>query len=148
MPLDPSSVTTAHHTISSQRHVTSNTRPTMIFALAAILPAFIGSAAATQYFNTGVHCGTTADATLSDCQALVNDQGIWDAGEYLQYPSSWGLVDVCGAHHQLGTPTISARTPTSSRPAACLLLRTTSRATATAGTSDPSVPLSITPGLI
>ena len=43
--------------------------------------AFAGPAVATNYLNTGVHCGTTADATLSDCQALLNEQGIWDAGE-------------------------------------------------------------------
>lgn len=74
-------------TLPPHPHTTSSTvdpcQPpsNMMLALAALLPAFIGSAAATQYFNTGVHCGTSADATLSDCQALVNDQGIWDAGK-------------------------------------------------------------------
>ncbi|ESK88845.1 hypothetical protein Moror_17067 [Moniliophthora roreri MCA 2997] len=29
--------------------------------------------------EVGVHCGTTSDATLSDCQALVNDQAAWNA---------------------------------------------------------------------
>ncbi|KAL0580887.1 hypothetical protein V5O48_001080 [Marasmius crinis-equi] len=26
-----------------------------------------------------VHCGTTADATLSDCQQLTSDKGLWDS---------------------------------------------------------------------
>ncbi|KAJ8496320.1 hypothetical protein ONZ45_g12517 [Pleurotus djamor] len=29
--------------------------------------------------DVGVHCGTTGDATLSDCQALINDEGAWNA---------------------------------------------------------------------
>lgn len=31
--------------------------------------------------SVGVHCGTTGDATLSDCQAMLNDQAFWD-GEF------------------------------------------------------------------
>jgi isochorismate hydrolase len=31
------------------------------------------------FAGIGVHCGTTSDATLSDCQALLNDDTTWDA---------------------------------------------------------------------
>ncbi|KAL0577526.1 hypothetical protein V5O48_004467 [Marasmius crinis-equi] len=29
--------------------------------------------------SVGVHCGTTNDATLSDCHALIDDEGAWNA---------------------------------------------------------------------
>jgi len=52
-----------------------------MLAIPALLALFATSASAINYLNTGVHCGTTADATLSDCQALVNDLSIWEGGE-------------------------------------------------------------------
>jgi hypothetical protein len=45
-----------------------------VFALLSTLVALPGALA-----GVGVHCGTTNDATLSDCQALLNDEGTWDA---------------------------------------------------------------------
>ncbi|KAI5474418.1 hypothetical protein MNV49_003359 [Pseudohyphozyma bogoriensis] len=47
--------------------------------LAVAFLSFLGAASATNYFNTGVHCGTTSNAKLSDCQALINNQATWDA---------------------------------------------------------------------
>jgi hypothetical protein len=52
-----------------------------MLAIPALLALFATSASAINYLNTGVHCGTTSDATLSDCQALVNDLSIWEGGE-------------------------------------------------------------------
>ena len=37
--------------------------------------------AVNTYWNQGVHCGTTQDATLSDCYALLTDTALWDACE-------------------------------------------------------------------
>ncbi|KAL0581217.1 hypothetical protein V5O48_000805 [Marasmius crinis-equi] len=47
---------------------------------AAILSAtLIALALAKPHERRDVHCGTTDDATLSDCQALVTDKALWDS---------------------------------------------------------------------
>lgn len=52
-----------------------------IFALVALLATSASADFGDKYGNQGVHCGTTDDATLSDCAALVNDLSIWETGE-------------------------------------------------------------------
>ena len=32
-----------------------------------------------------VHCGTTSDATLSDCHSLIDNVDTWNAGTYSNY---------------------------------------------------------------
>ena len=49
----------------------------MRFSIAAVLPALAFAQVALA--GIGVHCGTTNDATLSDCQALLNDDATWSA---------------------------------------------------------------------
>ncbi|KAI5478839.1 hypothetical protein MNV49_004571 [Pseudohyphozyma bogoriensis] len=55
----------------------------MFFNRAAILSvaALVGLSAAgpIEKKNTDVHCGTTSDATLSDCQTLTGDVDTWNA---------------------------------------------------------------------
>lgn len=54
---------------------------TMRSTFAAIILALgISSfAAAGPIERRDVHCGTTSDATLSDCQVLTSDKAVWDA---------------------------------------------------------------------
>ncbi|GJE91140.1 hypothetical protein PsYK624_072890 [Phanerochaete sordida] len=48
----------------------------MLFSAIPLLAAL--AAAQLAYAGIGVHCGTTNDATLSDCKALLNDDATWD----------------------------------------------------------------------
>ncbi|GJE91142.1 hypothetical protein PsYK624_072910 [Phanerochaete sordida] len=49
----------------------------MLFSTKALIVALAAAPAA--YAGIGVHCGTTSDATLSDCTALLNDDATWSA---------------------------------------------------------------------
>ena len=50
------------------------------FALAALATANAAAVNSTLLSRgIGVHCGTTDDATLSDCQQLLNDDATWNA---------------------------------------------------------------------
>ena len=107
---------------------------TMLLSSTAFL--FALTSAKLALAGIGVHCGTTDDATLSDCQALLYDDGIWGA--------AWaGTSNVCqfvaftlppqrAAHR-------GARAATRTRTAASSAARrTTPRATATV--RAPSAP--------
>ncbi|KAJ8496319.1 hypothetical protein ONZ45_g12516 [Pleurotus djamor] len=51
-----------------------------MFALSAItILAATTFALANPFERRDVHCGTTSDATLSDCQALTSDKALWDS---------------------------------------------------------------------
>jgi len=39
-----------------------------------------GGSGGTQNLEGGAHCGTTSDATFSDCQTLLTD-AVWDTGK-------------------------------------------------------------------
>ncbi|CAL1699320.1 unnamed protein product [Somion occarium] len=63
----------------------------MRFSIIATFTALIAAPAALA--QVGVHCGTTSDATLSDCQALV-DSGTWNGewagkGNVCHYSNPW-----------------------------------------------------------
>ncbi|WVR03730.1 hypothetical protein IAU60_000725 [Kwoniella sp. DSM 27419] len=50
----------------------------MFVTLASLLlVATAVTASPSQHKRADVHCGTSADATLSDCQALTSDPGLW-----------------------------------------------------------------------
>ncbi|KAL0581216.1 hypothetical protein V5O48_000804 [Marasmius crinis-equi] len=52
-------------------HFTKTLISLVTIATLALIPSVSG--------DVGVHCGTTDDATLSDCHALVDDEGAWNA---------------------------------------------------------------------
>ncbi|PWN88748.1 hypothetical protein FA10DRAFT_172357 [Acaromyces ingoldii] len=49
------------------------------FAAISVALGLAAFASAGPLRRRDVHCGTTNDATLSDCQALTSDKAIWDA---------------------------------------------------------------------
>ncbi|ORX36082.1 hypothetical protein BD324DRAFT_630088 [Kockovaella imperatae] len=68
-----------NHLETSQHLISITKTSSDMFSIVSAFTALAIVSRAIAYINTGVHCGTTADATLSDCEALVNDQSIWDA---------------------------------------------------------------------